>query len=97
MSSRYLASQLLSSLWNVPGLAAGAPSNLLRLLSTTQALRMPDVVVPPMGESIKEGTIAAVLKQVCVSGDTGGHDVCAPIVGRVPVRALRLLWQLRGS
>ncbi|PNW85420.1 hypothetical protein CHLRE_03g185600v5 [Chlamydomonas reinhardtii] len=25
---------------------------------------MPDVVVPPMGESIKEGTIAAVLKQV---------------------------------
>ncbi|KAG2448278.1 hypothetical protein HYH02_006862 [Chlamydomonas schloesseri] len=54
---------MLSSMWSIPGLA-GAPSSLLRLISTSQALRMPDVVVPPMGESIKEGTIAAVLKQV---------------------------------
>ena len=65
MSSRHLAQQAFASLWSIPGLA-GAPSSLFRLLSHTSSLRMPDVVVPPMGESIKEGTIAAVLKQVRV-------------------------------
>lgn len=41
------------------------PLQATRRLISTSAFRLwPDVLVPPMGESIKEGSIAAVLKQV---------------------------------
>jgi hypothetical protein len=67
---RLLGRSLLSSARHaqgaVPSAAAvlgGAP----RWLTTSGANCAPDVTVPSMGESIKEGSIASVLKQVgCV-------------------------------
>ncbi len=54
-----------SALWGLQSLVS-------RLhISTTARASWPDVVVPSMGESIKEGTIAAVLKQV--GGPQIGH------------------------
>ncbi|EFJ52155.1 2-oxoglutarate dehydrogenase, E2 component [Volvox carteri f. nagariensis] len=66
MASRYALGQALQLLW----LSSPCPSTCAlslqatRLISASTSRLWPDVIVPSMGESIKEGSIAAVLKQV---------------------------------
>lgn len=61
-----LSSQRVAAKLGLSGL-----SNGFRGLMTTMHINYPDVAVPPMGDSISEGTISAVLKK---SGDTVNVD-----------------------
>ncbi|GLC38937.1 hypothetical protein PLESTB_000463300 [Pleodorina starrii] len=66
MASRHALGQAMQLLGlSVPcSSACGLPLQAARLISASAFRLWPDVIVPPMGESIKEGSIAAVLKQV---------------------------------
>lgn len=44
-------------------LFGATPTNVYRAFHASALLRMPDVVVPPLGESVSEGSIASILKK----------------------------------
>ncbi len=75
MSHRYALGQSLHVLGLVgsSALGNGLSVQAARLVSTSGFRLLPDVVVPSMGESIKQGSIAAVLKQV------GGGGCIEPV------------------